>query len=98
MEVGFDVDAAAVEHSRSAVVNIDDHGMGRRGVLGFLSWATATASLLASVDGDGQQRVTSVLTTSSRLDAQTIEHIETVLWHCRCQDHALGPKETLNTV
>ncbi|MGB6161095.1 MAG: hypothetical protein WCF33_23810 [Pseudonocardiaceae bacterium] len=74
------------------------HIMDRRGMLGVLSWATATASLLAGVDRGEQQRVASVLTTSSRVDEQTIGHIEAVLWHCRYQDKALGPRAALNTV
>jgi len=74
------------------------HTMDRRDVLGFLSWAAATASLLCGVDGDEHQRVASVLTKSSRVDEQTIGHIEAVLWHCRRQDHALGPRAALNTV
>lgn len=74
------------------------HTMDRRDVLGVLSWAAATASLLPIIDGDEHQRVASVLSKSSRVDAQTIEHIEAVLWHCRRQDHALGPRAALTTV
>jgi hypothetical protein len=74
------------------------HTMDRRDMLGVLSWATATASLSPIIGGDEHQRVASVLTRSSRVDAQTIEHIEAVLWHCRRQDHALGPQAALTTV
>lgn len=74
------------------------HTMDRRDVLGVLSWAATTASLLFTIDGDEHQRVASVLSKSSRVDAQTIEHIEAVLWHCQRQDVTLGPQAALTTV
>jgi hypothetical protein len=37
-------------------------------------------------------------TGSSRVDAQTIGHIEAVLWHCKAQDHVFGPQAALDTV
>ncbi|MGH3864801.1 MAG: hypothetical protein ACRDQ4_01465 [Pseudonocardiaceae bacterium] len=74
------------------------HTMDRRDALGVLSWAAATASLLPAVGGDEHQRVASVLTTSSQVDAKTIEHIEAVLWRCERQDVALGPQAVLTTV
>jgi hypothetical protein len=73
------------------------HTVDRRDVLLVLGWAASVASLPA-LDGDEQQRVTSVLRTPSRVDAQTIEHIEAVLWHCVRQDETLGPQAVLNTV
>jgi hypothetical protein len=48
--------------------------------------------------GDAHERVASVRSRSSRVDVQTIEHIEAVLWHCRRQDHALRPQAVLTTV
>jgi tetratricopeptide (TPR) repeat protein len=74
------------------------HTMDRRDILGVLSWAATTASLFPIIDGDEHQRVASVLTKSSRVDAQTIEHIEAVLWHCQRQDVTLGPQAALTTV
>jgi hypothetical protein len=74
------------------------HTMDRRDVLRILAWAATTASLVPGLDGDEQQRLVSVLSTPSRVDAQTIEHIEAVLWRCRRQDYALGPQAALNTV
>lgn len=50
------------------------------------------------IDGDEQQRVAAVLSAPSRVDAQTIEHIEEVLRHCQRLDYALGPQAALNTV
>jgi hypothetical protein len=71
--------------------------MDRRDVLRVLGWAATTASLSSTIDGDEQQRIASVLSTSSRVDAQTIEHIEAVLLRCRRQDKALGPQAVLDT-
>ncbi len=72
--------------------------MDRRYVLRLLAWAGAAASVFPATVGDEYERVASVLTRSSRVDAKTIEHIEAVLWHCRQQDHALGPQAVLTTV
>lgn len=70
----------------------------RRDMLRVLGGASAAAVLSAAVDPDEQRRVASVLRTPSRVDAQTVEHIEVVLWRCRRQDHALGPHAVLDTV
>jgi tetratricopeptide (TPR) repeat protein len=72
--------------------------MDRRNVLHLLAWAATTASVFPATIGDEYERVASVIGGSSRVDAQTIEHIEAVLWHCRQQDHALGPQAVLTTV
>jgi tetratricopeptide (TPR) repeat protein len=74
------------------------HSMDRRDVLRLLAWATSVASVFPATVGDEHERVAAVLSRSSRVDAQTIEHIETVLWHCRQQDYALGPRVVLDTV
>jgi tetratricopeptide (TPR) repeat protein len=74
------------------------HTMDRRNVLRFLAWAASAASVFPITAGDEHARVASVLSTWSRVDAQTIEHIEAVLWHCRRQDYALGPQAVLTTV
>ncbi|HKR49654.1 MAG TPA: hypothetical protein VJT72_08770 [Pseudonocardiaceae bacterium] len=68
------------------------HTVGRRNALRLLTWAASAASVFPATVGDEHERVASVLTTSSWVDAQTIEHIEAVLGHCRQQDHALGPQ------
>jgi hypothetical protein len=70
----------------------------RRDVLRLLAWAASAASVFPATVGDEHERVASVLSASTRIDAQTIEHIEAVLWHCRQQDHALGPQAVLSTV
>lgn len=74
------------------------HTMDRRDALRLLGWAASAASVLPTLSSDEQQRVASVLSTPSRVDAQTIEHIEAVLWRCARQDDALGPQAALNTV
>jgi len=74
------------------------HTMDRRDVLGVLAWAASIASVFPITAGDEHARVASVLSRASRVDAQTIEHIEAVLWHCRRQDHVLGPQAVLSTV
>jgi tetratricopeptide (TPR) repeat protein len=74
------------------------HNMDRRGVLRLLAWAASAASMFPITAGDEHERVTSVLSRASRVDAQVIEDIEAVLWHCRRQDYALGPQAVLTTV
>ncbi|MGH3873976.1 MAG: hypothetical protein ACRDSR_21150 [Pseudonocardiaceae bacterium] len=74
------------------------NNMDRRDLLRVLSGAALTASLLPATVGDEHARVASVLGASSRVDAQTIEHVEAVLWRCRLQDYARGPQAVLSTV
>jgi hypothetical protein len=74
------------------------HNMDRRGVLRLLAWAASAASMFPITAGDEHERVASVLSRASRVDAQVIEDIEAVLWHCRRQDYALGPQAVLTTV
>ncbi|MGH3939341.1 MAG: hypothetical protein ACRDTG_12035 [Pseudonocardiaceae bacterium] len=71
------------------------HTMDRRNALRLLRWAAAA---VATLDGDGYDRVVSVLNGQNRVDPQTIEHIEVVLRRCERQDHALGPHAALDTV
>ncbi len=74
------------------------HTMDRRDALRLLGWAATAASAAAALDSDEYERVVSVLSGSSRIDSQTIEHIDTVLRSCHRQDHALGPHSALDTV
>ena len=74
------------------------HTMDRRAVLLLLSWAASVASVLPVTVGDENERLASVLGSSGRVDVPIIEHIEAMLWHCRQQDHALGPQAALSTV
>ncbi|MGH3887464.1 MAG: hypothetical protein ACRDSZ_13005 [Pseudonocardiaceae bacterium] len=74
------------------------HLMDRRYVLRLLGWAATAASVAGPLDLDEQQRIGWVLGGSGRVDAQTIEHFETILQHCKGQDDALGPRGVLDTV
>jgi tetratricopeptide (TPR) repeat protein len=75
------------------------HTMDRRDALRVLAtWVASAASVLPALNGDEHARVASVLRAPGRVDAQTIEHIDAVLWHCRQQDYALGPQAVLSTV
>ncbi len=74
------------------------HTMKRRNVLRTLGWAATAASVAHSLDPDEQARVAAVLSNPGRVDAQTIGHFETILWHCKRQDDALGPRGVLDTV
>ncbi len=74
------------------------HTMKRRNALRTLGWAATAASVAHSLDPDEQPRVAAVLSNPGGVDAQTIEHFETILWHCKRQDDALGPRGVLDTV
>ncbi|MGQ0777270.1 MAG: hypothetical protein ACT4NY_23125, partial [Pseudonocardiales bacterium] len=74
------------------------HTMKRRLALRALGWAATAASVGHFLDPDEQARVAAVFSNPSRVDGQTIEHIEAVLWSCRMQEAALGPHAVLDTV
>jgi tetratricopeptide (TPR) repeat protein len=74
------------------------HTMDRRNVLRLLTWAATAASVFPATIGDEYEHLASVIGGSNRVDAQTIEHIEAILWHCRRQKRALGPQAVLTTV
>lgn len=74
--------------------------MKRRGLLQLLGWAATTvaASPVSGLDTEEQERLAQAIASSSRVDAQVIDHIETMLQHCKRQDDALGPQAVLHTV
>lgn len=74
------------------------HTMQRRKLLCNLSCAAATALLLQNIDPEEQHRVAAVLSKPSRVDAATIEHMETVLRRSQQLDDTLGPHAALDTV
>jgi tetratricopeptide (TPR) repeat protein len=74
------------------------HTMQRRGLLRSLNWAAATALIFQNIDQEEQERVAAVLSNPSRVDAATIEHMETVLVRSQRLDDTLGPLAALDTV
>jgi transcriptional regulator with XRE-family HTH domain len=74
--------------------------MNRRKLLWLLGWAAATvaAAPVSGLDPDEQERLTQAVALPSRVDAQVIDHIETMLQHCKRQEDALGPRAVLQTV
>ncbi|MGQ0776507.1 MAG: hypothetical protein ACT4NY_19125 [Pseudonocardiales bacterium] len=72
--------------------------MKRRTALRALGWAATAASVGHYLDPDELARLTAVLADPSRVDAQTLDHVEAVLWRCRMQEAALGPHAVLDTV
>jgi tetratricopeptide (TPR) repeat protein len=69
-------------------------------VLRLLGWVAAAiaSSYPVSLDADEQERLTKAIALPSRIDAQVIDHIETILRHCKRQEDALGPQAVLQTV
>ncbi|MCA1605902.1 MAG: hypothetical protein LC775_10610, partial [Acidobacteria bacterium] len=76
------------------------HTMQRREHLRLLGWvATAVAaSQISSLDSDERERLAKVIAAPSRVDEQSIGHIETMLQHCKRQEDSLGPHAVLHTV
>jgi tetratricopeptide (TPR) repeat protein len=74
--------------------------MDRRKLLGLLGWAAAiiAAAPVSNLDPDEQERVAQAIAVPSRVDAHVIDHIETMLQHCKRQEDALGPQAVLQTV
>ncbi|MGH3940562.1 MAG: helix-turn-helix domain-containing protein [Pseudonocardiaceae bacterium] len=66
-------------------------------LLGQLATAIAASPLL-NLDSGEQERVSKVVAQPSRLDAQSIEHIETILADCKRQEDRFGPYSVLYTV
>ncbi|MGH3929441.1 MAG: hypothetical protein ACRDTF_05625, partial [Pseudonocardiaceae bacterium] len=72
--------------------------MKRRNALRALAWAATAASVGHFLDPDEQARLAAVLDNPGRVDSQTLDHVEAVLWRCRMQEAALGPHAVLDTV
>jgi hypothetical protein len=72
----------------------------RRELLRLLKWAATTfaAAHVSGLNPDEQERVAKAIAVPSRVDAQVIEHIESILQHCKRQEDALGPQAVLHTV
>ncbi|MGH3912035.1 MAG: hypothetical protein ACRDTC_01285 [Pseudonocardiaceae bacterium] len=73
------------------------HTMDRRNTLRFLYRVAIAASAAATLDGDGYERVASVLSGSNQVDIQIIRNFEAILQNCKQQDDVLGPRGVLDT-
>ncbi len=72
--------------------------MNRRELIQLLGWAVTTISASPVVSGlniDEQQRLARAISSPSRVDAQVIDHIETMHRYCKRQDDALGSRAAL---
>ncbi|HKR48986.1 MAG TPA: helix-turn-helix transcriptional regulator [Pseudonocardiaceae bacterium] len=72
----------------------------RREHLRLLGWmaASVAASPMLGLDGDEQERLARIIALPSRVDEQSIGHIETILQDCKRQDDTFGPYAVLYTV
>ncbi|MGH3938535.1 MAG: helix-turn-helix domain-containing protein [Pseudonocardiaceae bacterium] len=66
-------------------------------LLGQLATAIAASPFL-NMDGDEQERLSKVVAVPSRVDEQSIAHIETILTDCKRQEDTFGPYSVLHTV
>jgi len=74
--------------------------MNRRKLLRLLGWAASViaATPVSGFDPDEQERVVQAIALPSRVDGPVIDHIETMLQHCKRQEDALGPQAVLQTM
>lgn len=74
--------------------------MNRRELFQLFGWTMSiTASLAASgLDDEEQERLAQSIISPSRVDVRVINHLATILQHCKQQDDALGPRSVLHTV
>ena len=74
--------------------------MERREHLRLLGWVAAAvaASPILNLNGDEQERLSKVIAKSSRVDEQSITHLETILQDCKRQEDTFGPHAVLHTV
>lgn len=76
------------------------HTVNRRELLRLLRWAATTLAVahVSGLNTDEQERVARAIALPRRVDGQVIDHIETMLQHCKRQEDALGPQAVLQTV
>jgi DNA-binding XRE family transcriptional regulator len=74
--------------------------MERREHLRLLGWVAAAvaASPILNLDGEEQKRLSKVIAKRSRVDEQSIDHLETILQNCKRQEDTFGPHAVLHTV
>jgi DNA-binding XRE family transcriptional regulator len=76
------------------------HTVNRRELLRLLRWAATTlaAAHVSGLNTDEQERLAKAIATPRRVDGPVIDHIETMLQHCKHQEDSLGPQAVLQTV
>ena len=74
--------------------------MERREHLRLLGWVAAAvaASPILNLNSDERERLSKVIAKPSRVDEQSITHIETILRDCKRQEDTFGPHAVLHTV
>lgn len=74
--------------------------MNRRKLLRLLGWAASivAAAPVSGLDPHEQERLVQAIALPSRVDDTVIDHIESMLQHCKRQEDALGPQAVLQTV
>lgn len=74
--------------------------MNRRELLQLLrrtAGTAAAASVVGNLNTDEQERLVRAIVSPSRVDEQVIDHIESMLRHCKRQEDALGARAVLPT-
>lgn len=74
--------------------------MNRRELLQLLGWAVGTvisSPVVNGLDAEEQERLARAIVLPSRVDEKVIDHLHTMLQHCKRQDDALGSRAVLNT-
>jgi hypothetical protein len=75
--------------------------MNRRELFQLFGWAATTiaaSSVVSGLDDEEQERLARAIVVPSRVDTQVIEHLATMLRHCKLQDDVLGPRAVLRMV
>jgi transcriptional regulator with XRE-family HTH domain len=74
--------------------------MNRRELHHLLGWVAATVAAfpVSSLTADEQERLAKAIALPGRVDATVIDHIETMLQHCKRQQDFLGSQAVLHTV
>ncbi|MGH3811979.1 MAG: helix-turn-helix domain-containing protein, partial [Pseudonocardiaceae bacterium] len=75
--------------------------MNRRELFQLFGWAATTIAAspaMSGLDDEEQDRLARAIVAPSRVDTQVIDHLATILRHCKQQDDVLGPRAVLHTV
>lgn len=75
--------------------------MNRRELFQLFGWGAtiiAASSTASGLDDEEQDRLARAIIVPSRVDTPVIEHLVTILRHCKQEDDVLGPRAVLYTV